>query len=107
MFSIEHKYNLINTRKDFSVYKCEKCQSFFVVLNNVILTLNLDEIIELNKTLRSLWEENRKLPDSKFLVQVSSFEKARIFLSHSEMKTLLILLKESLILLEAKELISN
>ncbi|HEX2786541.1 MAG TPA: hypothetical protein VHP32_01460 [Ignavibacteria bacterium] len=107
MFSIEHKYNLINSRKDFSIYKCEECQSFFVVLNNVILTLALEEITELNNTLKSLWEENRKLPDSKFLVQVSNFEKARIFLSHSEMKTLLILLKESLILLEVKKLISN
>lgn len=107
MFSIEHKYTLINTRKDFSIYKCEKCESFFVVMNNVILTLNLEEVIELNKTLKNLWEENRKLPDSKFLVQVSDFKKARIFLSHAEMKTLLVLLKESLILLEAKELISN
>jgi hypothetical protein len=107
MFRIEHKYNLINSRRDFSIYKCEKCESFFVVLNNVILTLTLEEITELNNTLKSLWEENRKLRDSKFLVQVSNFEKAKIFLSHSEMKTLLILLKESLILLEVKELISN
>lgn len=76
-------------------------------MNNVLLTLNIDEVVELNNTLKDLWEENRKLPDSKFLVQVSDFQKARIFLSHAEMKTLLVLLKESLILLEAKELISN
>lgn len=76
-------------------------------MNNVLLSLNIDEVVELNNTLKKLWEENRKLPDSKFLVQVSDFKKARIFLSHSEMKTLLVLLKESLILLEAKELISN
>lgn len=102
-----HKYNVIAIKQDYSLLQCESCGRYFIFVNNAVIDIIHPELLDLKKSLKEIVENNPPDYTTKFLVSVSGFKKMQLCLSYSELNTMIELIQESLIILEAKSILSN
>ena len=102
-----HRYNVIAIKRDYSLLQCESCGRYFIFVNNAVIDIVHTELLDLKNSLQEIAYNNPNDFSTKFLVSVSGFKKIQLCLSFNELNTMIELIQESLIILEAKNILAT